>query len=284
VHEIDRAAGDAGEIAGAADRLRLDERRARGVPRGKAAFAARIGAADTLAQHEGDLDRLRMRADHAARPACGLEQAEEEAVVDVRQAEALAFPAAVVEEDLEARHAEVAGQGRDAGKLRLRRDDRVVGEVDPRACFGGGDHLRQHLLVGRGREEIGDETGDASGRRREGLLRRVRRRTRAGDIRPVAEMQMHIHRAGQHDEARDRHALLGRISGARGKDGGDPPAGDGKIGRDRLLRPGQDDAPAGEHEVSRRHGRSPPRAGRRAPQDRQRSASPRRISPPCRTD
>ena len=64
-----------------------------------------------------------------------LAQPEQKAVVDVGQAEARAFAAAVVHEDLEARHAVVAHIAGNAGELRFGRDDEVIAEVDARASL-----------------------------------------------------------------------------------------------------------------------------------------------------
>ena len=107
-----------------------------GVPSFQAAVAFGIACFQTIAQHPGDLDRFRMRTDHAAIFGRGLAQPEQKAVVDIRQPEAGAFAAAVIHEDLEARRAAIADITGDAGQLRLSRNDKVIAEIDAGTLLG----------------------------------------------------------------------------------------------------------------------------------------------------
>ena len=106
MHDVERRTGDMGDTGRPLHRVGLDEWRPGRVPGGKPALPVRIGRLHALAQHPGELDRLRMRADHPAMRRRGLAQPQQEAVIDIRQAEPLTFAAAVVHEDLEAGHAE----------------------------------------------------------------------------------------------------------------------------------------------------------------------------------
>src|SRR6185437_16076281 len=102
------------------------ERRPGCIPGFQAASPLRIACLEPIAQDPGDLDRFRMRTDHAAIPGGCLTEPEQEAVVDVGQAEASTFAAAVVHEDLEARCTIVADEAGDAGELRFGRNDKVI--------------------------------------------------------------------------------------------------------------------------------------------------------------
>ena len=248
VNDIEPRAGLACEQAGALHRVGLDERRARRVPRAQTAAAVRVFAHRPLAQHPGSLDVLRMRADHAAVLGRRLAQAQQEPVVDVRQAEARAFAAAVVHEDLERRRAEFAGIARNAGELFFGRNDEVITEVDAGAGFGDFHDLVEQCFERIGRHQIRNEGGDAAERRGGGFRCRVLRHARARDVLAVAEMQMNVDYARQHGLARDIERCGGIDGGSRCQNGCDFLADDRHIRRDAVgLR--QHHRPAPHHQI-----------------------------------
>jgi len=254
VDDIEPRAGRAREQAGALHRVRLDERRARRVPRAQAAAAVRVVFHEPVAQHPGGLDVLRMRTDHAAVRGRRLAQAQEEAVVDVRQAEARALPAAIVHEDFERRRAELAGVARNAGELRLGRNDEMITEVDASAGLGDLPHLVEQCFERIGRHQIRNERGDAADRRGRGLGCRVFRHARPRDVLAVAEMQMNVDYAGQHDLAGGIEGCGGIDGGPGREDRGDFFARDRDVRRDAVgLR--QHDGPAADQEIEA-HGAS----------------------------
>src|SRR5215510_6185606 len=105
-------------------RIGLDERRAGSIPSFQAAPPLWVACLEPIAQHPGDLDRFRMRTDHATILGSRLAEPEQKTVVDVGKAEAGAFTAAIVHEDLEGRRTVVADVTGDAGELRLGRNDK----------------------------------------------------------------------------------------------------------------------------------------------------------------
>ncbi len=85
--------------------FRLDEIRSARVPACQSAGAVRIGLHGTFPHDPGDLDILRMGRHHAAMGGCMFGKTEEEPVVYIGQAQALALTAPVVHEDLQRRRA-----------------------------------------------------------------------------------------------------------------------------------------------------------------------------------
>src|SRR5262245_57960737 len=91
-------------------------------------------------------------------------QSQKKAVVDIRQAEARALTAAIVHENLERRHTELASIASNAGELRFRRYDEVIAKIDARARFGDVPYFIEHRLEWIGRHQIRNERGDAANR------------------------------------------------------------------------------------------------------------------------
>ncbi len=216
----------------------------------------------------------------------GFAKPEQKAVVDVRQAKPRAFAAAIVHEYLETRRAVVADISRNAGELRLGRNDKVIAEIDARAFLGDRDNIVEDRLERLGRHQIGNEGGDAALRRRRRLAVGVKRLARTRNVLAVPEMQMHVDGAGHDHEASRRHLLL-RGSGLAGsKNGGDLAVADGDIAGGAPA-PGKDGVAASDHEIESIHRLQASRflsRSREARRARRRSASRRRISTPCRRD
>src|SRR5262249_59045799 len=99
-------------------RVNLDDRGAGAILGFQAAPPLWVACLEPIAQHPGDLDRFRMRTDHASILGSRLAEPEQKTVVDVGKAEAGAFTAAIVHEDLEGRRTVVADVIGDAGELR----------------------------------------------------------------------------------------------------------------------------------------------------------------------
>ena len=121
----------------------------------------------------------------------------------------LPFAAAVVHENLERRRAEVARIGRHAGELGFGRDDEMITEVDAGARFGNGPDLLENRLERLRGHQVGNESRDAAGSGRGGLLRRVRRHARTRNVLAVSKMQMDIDDAREHRQTGDVDPLAG---------------------------------------------------------------------------
>src|SRR5262249_54490961 len=90
-------------------------------------------------------------------------------VVNIGQAEARTFTAAVVHEDLERGYPEVPRIARYASKLCLCRNDEVVAEVDAGAGLSDSLHFIEQRFKRIGCHEIGDEGSNAAHRCRSGF-------------------------------------------------------------------------------------------------------------------
>src|SRR3974390_550565 len=190
----------AGDIGCALDGVALDEGRARAVPSRKPTAAFRVARLEAFTQHPCNFNRLWMRTDHAAIGGGGFAQAEQETIIDVRQPEARALPAAIVHEYLEARHPIVTNIAWHAGELRLCRYNEMVAEIDACTGFGHRYNVIEDLLKWIGRHEIRHDRSDAALRRCCGLSVGIERHARPRDVLAVTEMQMNVDHPGKDAE------------------------------------------------------------------------------------
>ena len=149
-----------------------------------------------------------MRIDLPAVRGRGFAKSQQKSVVDIRQAEPLALAAPDVHENLERGDAEVFHVFRNAGELLFRRNDEVVGEIDPRAGVADVENFREHLVEGLGRHDVGNERRDAAASGRGRLLVGITGHARLGDVASMTEMQMRIHHAGEHHQTPRRKFFL----------------------------------------------------------------------------
>src|SRR5579872_6810056 len=128
--DVERRTRGVRDVGSALHCVGFDKRRTRRVPGLETAAPLRVACLQSIAEDPGDLDRFRMRAHHTAVLGRRFAQPEQEAIVDVRQAETGAFAAPIVHEYLEARNAVVAYIGADTAELRFGRNDEMIAEVD----------------------------------------------------------------------------------------------------------------------------------------------------------
>jgi hypothetical protein len=104
---------------------------------------------------------------------------------------------------------------------------------------------RKDVVVGFGRHQVGDQSGDSTGGCGGGLGPDLLGRSREGDV--LAEMDVGVNDAGQDVAAADVELLGGRAVRGRCDHSGDHPVVDEQIGS--LCTAGQDHGPADHAEI-----------------------------------
>ncbi len=201
MNDVKRGSGDIRHISCALHGVCLDKRRPRPIPGSQTAGAVSILFLQTIAQNPGDLDRLRVRANHSAARRRRFTEAKQKPVIDIRQTKTRTLSAPIVHENLEARHAVIADVTRHAGELSLCRDNKVVAEIDTSAGLRDRNDIIEDFFKGLGRHQIRNKTGNAAFRGGRSLAIGIHGHARARNIAAVAEMKVNVDGTGENDEA-----------------------------------------------------------------------------------